>query len=148
MTVRNDITDYIDTFIATMTVVGGYNFNYDNVNEHDPSARTYPSVMTAYTDSVGETTQMSNKYTSVLTAVFKVTVDNSADVDLLLSKVEDDFRKMFNDEYDNMRLLGLLPGLKNSGATKTYNLNKLRPGTISIPWDLPYRVSMDDPSST
>lgn len=149
MTIKNDITAHIDTSLAAMATGSDYNFDYSasNINVFDPSDRAYPQIMSTYTANTSEDVIMSNKYTSTINALFTVTVDNSADVDLLLSKVLSDVQRMFDDQHTTLREKGMIKEL-HAGVDDEYKLNKLRPGKTAIRWDIRYRVSMDDPSST
>jgi len=148
MTIKNGITAHIDSSLGSMSIANGYNFDWTAWNVFNPDDRSYPAGKSVYVTSENEENQQSNKYTSIMRGIFTVTVDDSADVDLLMSKVDEDIKRMFNDQYENLRQKGMLPGVQHGGSDETYKLNKLRPGTIVMPWDLPYRVSMDNPSST
>lgn len=148
MSIEHDITDHIDTKLAAMSVSGGYSYDYSNVNEYKTDDKTYPNIKTTYLETEAEPDErMANKYTSMIDTLITITVDDTEDVDLMLTKVLSDVQKMFNDEYENLREKGMI-SVWHDGYTKTYNLNKKRPGMIQTRWDLKYRVSMDDPTST
>ncbi len=149
MTIANDITAYLDTAIDAMTVAGGYNYAYDNVNEYDPSARTYPSVMSSYADESAEAVSenMIGKYTSMLNCAWDVTVDDTDPVDEYLDKVLEDFKLLLSTEHTTLRETGMMFERPIS-FEKIYTLKKKRPGKMEIRWGLKYRVSKSDPSTT
>lgn len=150
MSVLNDITGYIDTAIGTMTTSGGFNFDYTNVNEFKPADATYPNVKTVYIEEDADSVEgnLANKYTSLLGASFNVTVDDeTTPVDVALDNVLEDFKKLINDEFATLQTKGLIKE-RFIGSEKFYLLTTKRPGRIEIQWQLHYRVSMDDPSST
>ena len=147
MTVKNDITSHIDTSLSAMSIANGYNYDWTDWNEFNVADRSYPQGFSTFVSSISEENQMSNKYTSQMTAMFRVIVDDTEDVDLMFSKVLEDVQRMFNDQHTTLKEKGMLTE-KHSDVTEEYFLNKLRPGQISIGWDIRYRVSKDDPSST
>ena len=149
MTIANDITAYLDTAIDAMTVAGGYNYAYDNVNEYDPSARTYPSVMSSYADESAEAVSenMIGYYTSMLGCAWDITVDDTDPVDEYLDKVLEDFKRLIIDIHDTLQSNGMI-WERPVSYEKIYTLKTKRPGKIEIRWGLKYRVLQSNPSST
>jgi len=150
MSIVNDITGYIDTAIATMATAGGFNFDYSNVNEFKPHDMTYPNVKTTYLEEDADAVEgnIANKYTSFLLAMFVVTVDNTTTpVDTALDNVLEDFKKLINDEFTTLQTNGLIKE-RHVRSDKFYSLVTKRPGRIEIQWELHYRVSMSDPTTT
>lgn len=147
MTVENTLTAFIDTSIAGMTTASDYNYDYADVNEYKPDDKTYPNVKSNYMVAEAQEVIVANKYTANLNAEFMVTVDNSADVDVQLDKVVEDFKRLFDDQHSNLQTNGMI-WERYIGKEKTYRLNKYRPGSVLIRWLIRYRVDMDDPSST
>ncbi len=150
MTIKNDITAAIDAAIDSMTVAGGYNFDYDNVNEYKPGSKTYPNAKTVYpVDSyLDPDEQMVDSYTSDLSAFFTVTVDDSVSpVDLALSQVLEDFQKLLEAKHAILQGKGSIVGDLLNNERNYTNIRK-RPGFIEMEWQFKYRVKRSDPSVT
>jgi hypothetical protein len=132
-----------------MSTANSYNFDYSssNINVYKPDDRSYPQIWSTYTIDEAEEIIMSNKYTSTINALFTCVVDNSADVDLLMSKVVEDIKRMFDDQHTTLQTKGMIRE-EQSNVQEEYLLNKLRPGRVLLNWNIRYRVSMDNPSST
>ena len=150
MTIKNDITTEIDSQIDAMTTVGGYNFNYNNVNEYKPGSKTYPAVKTEYTpdDFLDPDEQMVDSYTSYLVARFQVYVDNTVSpVDLALSRVLEDFERMMEAAHPTLQTKGMIVAdlIENN---RFYTQIRKRPGYIEMEWSVRYRVKRSDPSVT
>lgn len=150
MTIKNDITAEIDTLIDSMTTGGGYNFNYDNINQYKPGSRTYPFVTTVYPedDFQDPDEQMVDSYTSFLRAIFTVTVDESVSpVALALSQVLEDFERLLEASHATLQTKGQIKGDLITNA-RNYTQVRKRPGFIEMEWRLDYRVKRSDPSVT
>ena len=130
-----------------MATASDYNYDYADVNEYKPDDKSYPNVKSNYMVAEAQEVIVANKYTANLNAEFKVTVDNTADVDVQLDKVVEDFKRLFDDQHETLQTKGMIYS-RYIGKEKTYSLNKYRPGSVLIRWLIRYRVDMDDPSST
>jgi len=150
MTIKHDITSEIDSLIDSMTTGGGYNFDYDNINEYKPGNKTYPAVKTVYPedDFQDPDEQVVDSYTSFLQALFTVTVDDTVSpVDLALSQVLEDFQRLLEAGHATLQTKGWIKGdlIENS---REYTQIRKRPGSIEMEWTIHYRVKRSDPSVT
>ena len=150
MTILNDITVQIDTAIDAMTTGTGYNFDYDNINEHRPGSKTYPAVKTIYlqNDYLDPDEQMVDSYTSDLTARFEIMVDDTiANTRLYLSQVLEDFQKLLEADHANLQDEGMIVAdLLND--ERQYFQVRARPGKLIMEWEIKFRVKRSDPSTT
>ena len=149
MTVENDITTEIDVVIDAMTVAWGFNFDYDNINEYRSSSKTYPNVKSDYKDIEYEDPedQMVDSYSADLEAIFVVTVDDSANVDVNLRKVLEDFQRQFESKHDTLQAKGWIVSDLESRKIEYTNIRK-RPGIITMTWNIKFRVKRSDPAVT
>ena len=149
MTVENDITTEIDVVIDAMTVAGGFNFDYDNINEYRPSSKTYPNVKSDYNDIEYEDPddQMVDSYSGNLEAIFVTTIDDSVNVYLGLTQVLEDFQKQFEGKHEILQGKGMIVGDLSSRQIAYTNIRK-RPGIITMPWNIFFRVKRSDPAVT
>ena len=150
MTIKYDITSAIDTAIDGMTTGGGYNFNYDNVNEYRQQSKTYPNVKSVYDETEYEDPddQMVDSYTGYIRGTFTVEVDDSVSpVDKALAQVLQDFKRLLEAQHANLQTKGQIVGDLLSDENFYTNIRK-RPGRIVMEWRLMYRVKRSDPSVT
>jgi len=150
MTIKNDITSEIDALIDAMTVLGGYNFDYDNVNQLKPASRTYPFVKTEYPEDeyLDPDDQMVDSYSSGLQAIFTVMVDDTVSPPALaLSRVLEDFQRLMEAGHATLQTKGQIVGDLISN-NRNYTQIRKRPGFIEMEWRLFYRVKRSDPSVT
>lgn len=150
MTIKYDITSAIDTAIDGMTTGGGYNFDYDNVNEYRQQSKTYPNVKSVYeaTEYLDPDDQMVDSYTGELEANFIVEVDDTVSpVDKALAQVLQDFKRLLEAQHANLQTKGQIVGDLLSDENFYTNIAK-RPGRIEMNWQLIYRVKRSDPSVT
>lgn len=150
MTIKHDVTSEIDTFIDGMVTGGGFSFNYDNVNEHRPGSKTYPNVISSYEEEefLDPDDQMVDSYTGLLSAKFRVTVDESVSPPrLALSQVLQDFQKLLEDKHDLLQTEGWIKGELISDTEIFTNVRK-RPGVLEMEWGIEYRVKRSDPTTT
>ena len=150
MTIKNDITTRIDTAIGAMSTGGGYNFNYSNVNEYRPNSKTYPAVKTMYPEDsfLDPDEQTVDSYTSDLTAIFEVTVDDTiANTRLYLSQVLEDFQRLLEADHDNLQDEGMIVADLLNDERQYFQVRK-RPGKLIMEWEIKYRVKRSDPSLT
>lgn len=150
MTIKNDITTAIDSAIDSMSTGTGYNFDYDDVNEYRPNNKTYPAVKTMYpTDEyLDPDEQVVDSYTSDLTAIFEVTVDDTVtNTRLYLSQVLEDFQRLLESEHPTLQAAGMIVADLLSDEREYFQVRK-RPGKITMEWEIKYRVKRSDPSVT
>lgn len=149
MTIKNDITDQIDQAIGGMAQPT-FNYDYDNVNQLKPASKTYPAVETTYLEEEYDDPddgQVVDSYSANLQAIFKVTVDDTDDVQLGLAKVLQDFQRLLEDEHANLQAKGMLVADLDT-VEREYTQIRKRPGRITMAWVIQYRVKRSDPSQT
>jgi len=151
MTIKNDITTETDTKIDGMTIAGGFNFDYDNINEFRPGSKTYPSTKTEYFEDEYEDPdeQVVNSYTSKLTSIFIVTVDNVTEPNarLACAKVLEDFQRLMEKEHPNLQIKGMIKADLIKSEVFFTNVVK-RPCRIEMEWEIMYRVQRTSPNLT
>lgn len=150
MTIKDDITSRIDTAIDSMSTGGGYNFDYDNVNEYKPGSKTYPAVKTMYPedDFLDPDDQVVDSYTSELQAIFEITVDDTvSDTRLYLSQVLEDFQRLLEADHANLQEEGMIVADLLTNTREYFQVRK-RPGRITMEWQIKYRVRRSNPSVT
>lgn len=150
MTKKNDITTEIDVQIDAMTTGTGFNNNYDNINEYKPGSKTYPNVKTEYDldEYLDPDDQQVDTYSSQLTAIFTVVVDNTVTpTRLAVSQVLEDFQRLLEEGHPALQTKGwILADLVQSERVFS-NITK-RPATITMEWEIQYRVKRSNPSET
>lgn len=151
MTIKNDITTEIDTQIDAMSIGTGFNFDYDDVNEHKPDSKSYPNVKTEYFEDefLDPDDQMVDSYTSNLTAMFIITVDNVIETNtrLAMSKVLEDFQRVMEAGHADLQAKGWIKA--NLIKSERFFTNVVaRPGRIEMEWEINYRVKASNPSVT
>lgn len=133
-----------------MTTGGGYNFDYDNVDERRPGSKTYPNVFVEYPEESARDAENNviDSYSVDRPINFVVTVDDSTTpVDAALDNVLEDFKKLLEAEHNNLQSDGLVVGdLLEAG--REYTHVRERPGIITIQFNFFYRVRRSDPALT
>ena len=149
MTIENDITTEIDAQIDAMTVAGGFNFDYDNINEYRPGSKTYPNVKSDYKniEYTDPEEQVVDSYTGNLEAIFVVMVDDSVNVDLALTQVLEDFQRQLEGKHDLLQTKGFIKSDLLEREIEYTNIRK-RPGMITQTWRIFFRVKRSNPAST
>ena len=149
MSIWTDIISTLETAIDAMTTPT-FNYSYDNVNENRPASKTYPSVIVNFPEEIARDPDinMIDSYSVDTEVLFEVTVDDAvADTRLYMDNVLEDFKRLLEDEHDNLQLDGLVVGDLISADQKFSNVRQ-RPGTITIIFSMFYRVKRSDPSLT
>ena len=149
-TIYTDIIDQLITAIDSMTVVGGYNYDYDNVNEYDYASMTYPNVKVLLPEEIARDAdgEVINSYTADSEITFEVTVDNTVSpVDKALDRVVEDFKRLLEADHDNLQGKGMIVADYLDSA-REYTHVRARPGKIMITFNINYRVLKTNPSST
>lgn len=151
MTIKNDITTEIDSQIDAMSIGTGFNFDYDDVNEFKPDLKTYPNVKTEYFEDeyLDADEQMVDSYTSDLTAIFIIVVDNIAETNtrLAMSKVLEDFQRVMESGHPDLQAKGWIKA--DLIKSERFFTNVVaRPGRIEMEWEIRYRVNRTNPSVT
>jgi len=149
VTIKNDITTAIDTAIDSMTTPT-FNFNYGPVNVFKPASKTYPNVKTEYDDDEFDNpdNQVVNSYTSTLTAIFTIVVDDTTTpARTALSNVLEDFQRLLEDEHGDLQAAGMLNHDLTTSIRDFSNIRK-RPGKITMEWEIRYRIKRSDPALT
>lgn len=150
MTIYNDLVTALETAVDGMTTAGGYNYDYDNVNEQKPANKTYPNVILHVgteeaRDPEGE---VINAYSLDAPVMFEVMVDTTvSSVREALQQVIEDFQRLFEDQDNTLRCLGLTIG-DYGGSQKEYTHVRARPGKVTIQYEIFYRLKRTDPSLT
>ena len=150
MSIKYDITSEIDTQIDAITIVGGYNSDYDNVNEHRPANKTFPNALSTYLDEefLDPDEQVVNSYSGFLTARFKIAVDDTISPPrLALSNVLEDFERLFEAMHADLQGKGQIVS-ELMEDTESFTNKRQRPGMIDLEFRIFYRVKRSDPSST
>ena len=90
---------------------------------------------------------MVDSYSADLEAIFVVTVDDSANVDVNLRKVLEDFQRQFESKHDTLQAKGWIVSDLESRKIEYTNIRK-RPGIITMTWNIKFRVKRSDPAVT
>ena len=150
MSVLTDIITTLKSKVDGMTIVGGYNYDYDNVDERRPGSKTYPNVLIEYPDELERDVNINviDSYSSDRQMNFIVTVDDgTSPIDTALDNVLEDFKRLLEAEHDNLQLDGLVVG-DLLESNRAYTHVRERPGQITILFNFFYRVRRSDPSLT
>lgn len=155
MSKLTDIITELKTQIDGMTTAGGYNYNYDNVDERRPGSKTYPNPLVEYP---GEEARDRNANTIDSYAVdrpifFIVTVSNldkdsnPVAVDTALDDVLEDFKRLLEAIHATLQTKGLVVE-DLLEANREYTHVRKRPGVITIQFNFFYRVRRSNPALT
>jgi len=149
MAVWTDIADALRTAIDGMTTAGGYNYDYDNVDEYRPASKTYPNVQMIFPveEARDPDENVVNSYSTDVTIAFKVTVDDTDTVDDGIDNVIEDFKRLLEAEHGTLCTNGLLIG-DYVNSDREYTHVRERPGIVIITFNFFYRVQRTDPSLT
>jgi len=148
--VYTSILAALRTAIDGMTVVGGYNFGYDNVDRYKPSTMTYPNVKIRFPlqtnrDAAGEVV---NAYTCDSQVAFEVSIaSSSSSMDTDLDKVVEDFKRLMEANHPTLRTAGMIVADYLS-EERQYTHVRARPAKVKIMFNLLYRVLKTNPAST
>lgn len=149
-TIYTDIINQIITAIGTMTVVGGYNYDYANVNEYNHDSMTYPNVKVLLPEEVARPAdgEVVNSYTADSEITFLVTIDDTVSpVDKAIDRVIEDFKRLLEADHANLRDKGMIVA-DYIDSQREYTNVRARPGMVSIIFNINYRVLKTNPSST
>ena len=150
MSIWTDIIDELVIVVDAMTTGGGFNSNYDNVNEYRPASKTYPSVMIDFPDETYRPSdqQVINSFSGDVEVIFIVTVDDStANVDEALDDVIEDFKRLLEDEHTNLQTKGMTVE-ELEETSREYTHTRKRPGVVTKKFNFFYRVQRSDPNLT
>jgi len=148
MSIENDIGAGIDAQIDAMTTAGGYNYDYDNVNELKPISKTYPAVKTKYRIlGYDDVDQPAGAYSGNMEGVFDITIGSGVAFNLACSNVVQDFQRMFTAQEAAFQALGL-SWAELLGREFIPTNVRARPGKITMNWEFKIRVNRANPAIT
>ena len=150
MSVFDDIRTTLETAIDAMTVVGGFNFDYDNVNEYRPASKSYPNVLVTFPDEIAREVDgnMIDSYSTDVIVNFDVTVNATpADTNTALENVLEDFKRLMGEQHNSLQTQGMIVA-HFIDSVKRFTLVRARPGAIIINFNVFYRVRESNPAIT
>lgn len=148
--VWTDIITTLRTKIDAMTTGGGYNFDYDNVDEYRPASKTYPNVQIIFPEELARDPDdnVVNAYSTDIVITLRCTVDNTTTpTDTALDNVLEDMKRLLEAETTTLCNQGVLIG-DYTESTREYTHVRARPGIINIMFNFFYRLQRTDPSLT
>ena len=149
-TIYTDIINSLIDGINSMTVVGGFNYDYTRCNDYNHDTMTYPNVKLFDPEEIAQDAEneVINSYTAESEITFKVTVDNIVSpVDKALDRVIEDFKRLLEEDHDDLQIEGMIVA-DYIDSKKEYTHVRARPGKVNIVFNIRYRVLKSNPSST
>ena len=149
-TIYTDIINQLITAIESMTIVGGYNYDYSRVNDYNHDTMTYPAVKVLLPEEIARDAdgEVINSYTADSEITFDVTVDNTVSpVDKAIDRVIEDFKRLLEADHDTLQTKGMIVA-DYIDSQREYTHVRARPGRVSIIFNINYRVLKTNPSST
>ena len=145
----NQITKSIETAVNSMTVIGGFRYDYSRANDYNFKTRTFPNVLITFPEEIGEDNdEMVNSYTSTSEIFFDVVIDDSEpDSDLYLDGVIEDLKRLMENEHEDFQIVGLCVA-DFLGTSREYTNVRQRPAKAKIVFDIKYRIKRSNPSNT
>jgi len=144
------ITNEIKTAIQAMSVGGGYNFDYGDVDDYLPASRVYPAVLTRFPTQTAIDADMVDKITHDTDIMFTVlfsSTETSTSRDDAIDKAIDDFKRMFSAYLNTLRPVGMI-SYTYTGAERRYTLVAARPCEVDIKFKILWRQNRNTPSTT
>ncbi len=144
------ITNEIKTAINAMSVGGGYNFDYGDVDDYLPGSRVYPCVLTRFPTQTAVDADMVDKITHDTDIMFTVmfsSTQTSTSRDDAIDKSIDDFKRMFSAYLETLRAVGMI-SYTYTGADRRYTLVAARPCEVDIKFKILWRQNRNTPSIT
>lgn len=155
MAVLTDIITELKAQIDAMTTAGGFNYNYDNVDERRPGSKTYPNVMVEFPEDEPRNRNANtiDSYSIDQPISFIVTVSNldkdsnPVAVDTALDNVKEDFERLLEAIHSDLQDEGLIVE-DMLESDREYTHVRKRPGKTTINFNFFYRVRRSNPSLT
>jgi len=147
--VWNAITAQIETLIAAMTPVNGYQYDYGTVDQTDPDSRAWPAISLDYPEEEGldENEFEAYKYTLNQELTIKISGVSASDIDQVAMIYRSDFNKMFAANHASLEAVGMRLATYQ-GSTTGYTSIAAYPMTIDLNYLIVYSRQKKNPYLT
>lgn len=132
-----------------MTVAGGFEYDYGTVDQYAPNSMTYPASFVEYTeeDGLDDVDGVIERTTRDAFVSFRVIAAGGSSAEEVANDIDADFTKLFADNFDTYRGLGLME-YAYQGRSIKYRLVDAYPVEVILNYRFKYRFQKASPFST